>query len=425
MPDFLDHSDEMQQMMGRIPGWLIRWGLWIICVIFCGILVGCYLIKYPQTITGPIQLTAYNPPVELLAPRSGRIAQLFVAEGDSIKKDECILVLESTADYNDIISVDSLLTMNTPWKELVFNEQFYQEYSLGDIQSYFLQFQHECAAFREYLSSSLNRNKEELSKRQIDKQKELLNFQRKQLSLSINDFELARKDFIRDSILFSIDGIAQANYEKARQILLQKEAAVIGYRTAIGNSEASLLLLHGNLLEIQSQNETQIKKYCIEIDRLKRQLSTQISEWRKNYLITAPLAGKVFLSNIWSENQNVMTSERVATIIPRDSALVIGRMAVSFAGYSKIQIGQMVNVRLDNYPYMEFGIIRAEVHSVSPIPDKEGYVIEIKFCNGLITSYGIPVRYVYKMTGIADIITKDMRLIDQFLQPLKMLFHRI
>ena len=425
MPVFSDQSTEMQQMMGRIPGWVVRWGLWIIALIFIGIAVACYFIRYPQTITGAIELTAYNPPAELLTNRSGRVAHLFVRDGDPVDPGTNILVLESTADYNHVIKIDSILNSGNGWNEQVYNIELYQDYKLGDIQSYFLQLQKECAAFREYLSSPLNANKESLLKEQIRKQEELLEYQKQQLAISLTDLGLARKDFSRDSVIFSVEGIALADYERAKQLLLQKEGSVIGYRSSIGNTEASLLSMQSNLLENQTQNESQIKNYSIELDRLHRQLATQIETWKRDYLITAPVDGEVFLSNIWSVNQNVAASERIATVVPSENAVVMGRMAVPFSGYSKVEANQKVNIRLENYPYMEFGMVQGRVRSVSPIPDESGYLVEIDFPEGLTTSYGIPVSYVYKMTGTADIVTKDMRLIEQFIQPIKAVFDRL
>lgn len=425
MPVFSDHSEELQQMMGRIPGWVIRWGLWIIAIIFIGVAIGCYFIRYPQTITGVVELTAYNPPVELLANRSGRVARLFVSEGEHVNVGDNILVLESQADYNDVISVDSLLKAGGEWSGFVFNDAVYNQYRLGDLQSSFLQFQKDCAALREFLKSSMNAHKENLLKDQISKQEELLNYQKQQLVINREDLELARKNFKRDSVTYTINGIALADYERSRQSLLQKEAAAISLRSSIGSTESSLLSMRSSLIENQIQNESQIRTYSIELDRQHRQLGTQIEVWRREYLLTAPVEGTVFLSNVWSVNQNIAASQRVATVVPHENAVVMGRMAVPFSGYSKIEPGQQVNIRLENYPYMEFGTIRGKVRSVPPIPEQDGYIIEIDFPEGLMSSYGIPVSYVYKMRGTADIVTKDMRLIEQFIQPLKAVLDRI
>lgn len=44
------YSDEVQEIMGRIPPWIVRWGITAIFVIFAAILVGSYFIRYPETV---------------------------------------------------------------------------------------------------------------------------------------------------------------------------------------------------------------------------------------------------------------------------------------------------------------------------------------------------------------------------------------
>lgn len=64
MPQFRDnfHSEEAQEIMGRAPSWVVRWGITVIFVILALIVLGCYIIKYPQTVTAPISITTVNAP---------------------------------------------------------------------------------------------------------------------------------------------------------------------------------------------------------------------------------------------------------------------------------------------------------------------------------------------------------------------------
>lgn len=48
------YSEEAQEIMGRMPSRLIRWGLACIFFIFLIILGICFFIRYPQTIAGPV-----------------------------------------------------------------------------------------------------------------------------------------------------------------------------------------------------------------------------------------------------------------------------------------------------------------------------------------------------------------------------------
>lgn len=48
------YSEEAQEIMGRMPPRLVRWGLAYLFFIFLIILGICFFIHYPQTISGPI-----------------------------------------------------------------------------------------------------------------------------------------------------------------------------------------------------------------------------------------------------------------------------------------------------------------------------------------------------------------------------------
>jgi len=97
-------------------------------------------------------------------------------------------------------------------------------------------------------------------------------------------------------------------------------------------------------------------------------------------------------------------------------------------GAGKVKIGQMVNVKLDNFPYMEYGVIRVQVKNIALVPillyDERRYVLEVDFPDVLQTNYGKTLPFSQEMQGTAEIITDDLRLLDRFLQPIRALWNR-
>jgi len=82
----------------------------------------------------------------------------------------------------------------------------------------------------------------------------------------------------------------------------------------------------------------------------------------------------------------------------------------------KIKIGQEVNIRLANYPDRQFGVLKGKVKSISLTPDKEGnLLIDISLPKGLTTSYKTEIHFQQEMSGNADVITEDLRLIERLL----------
>ena len=78
-----------------------------------------------------------------------------------------------------------------------------------------------------------------------------------------------------------------------------------------------------------------------------------------------------------------------------------------------------------NYPDREFGILKGKLSTISLIPTKEGVLLlDAKLTNGLQTSYKKQINFQQEMTGTADIITEDLRLLERLLYQFRDIFRR-
>lgn len=171
-------------------------------------------------------------------------------------------------------------------------------------------------------------------------------------------------------------------------------------------------------------------EYERTLKQCRQQLSAQIAQWRQQYVLEAPSAGRVTLTRYWSSNQRISAGDKLASILPDGTTEVIGRLQIPSAGFGKIRIGQQVQVRLNGYPYMEFGVLRGEIRSLSAVPEQVQtptgteivYLAEVLFPEGMTTSYSRELPMIQQMDGTAEIITEDLRLIERFVQPVISLF---
>lgn len=104
------YSDEVQEIMGRIPGWVVRWGISVIFSIFITLLGVAYFFKYPEVVTSSIVLTTTNPPTELIARSTGKVEHILVENGQSVLPNELIAVLFNTADYRSVLQLEKVLS---------------------------------------------------------------------------------------------------------------------------------------------------------------------------------------------------------------------------------------------------------------------------------------------------------------------------
>jgi HlyD family secretion protein len=133
----------------------------------------------------------------------------------------------------------------------------------------------------------------------------------------------------------------------------------------------------------------------------------------------APVSGSVTFTKFWSENQNVKAGEKVMTIIPADEGSTLGKISLPLQGAGKVKVGNQVHVQFDNYPHMEFGVVKGFVSNISEVPDEGFYTVEVDFPLDLRTYYDITIPFSQNMQGNAEIYTDKKRLIERVLDPIR------
>lgn len=420
------YSEEVQEIFGKIPSWIIRWGIGLIFIIFFGIVIGCYFIKYPQTIAAPIVITTVNPPADLFVRTTGRIDRLFFTEGSEVAPGDVVALLYNIADYQSVMNIsDSLKAGQGIFFDLFVSKNWIRnDYMLGELQSSYAEFRSICLDYYHYLAQDYYEKKQMLLKEQIQKNREYYRKQCSQLKTIEQDIEFEQKNLRRDSILYESNIISLSDFESSIRALLQKEGSRKNFEANLTSTELSILQMEQQLIEMMIKKDNEIAEYERLLNNGRQQLITQIEQWCYQYLVTSPIKGKISFTNYWSINQTIMAGERIASVIPNDSMQVIGRMVVPSNGFGKIRVGQRVNIKLNGYPYMEFGQLSGTVASLSEVPDRNGYVAEITLPQGLYSTYHKKINLIQQMDGTGEIITEDLRLLERFIQPIRALFDK-
>jgi len=181
--------------------------------------------------------------------------------------------------------------------------------------------------------------------------------------------------------------------------------------------------LKESLLDTEQQETERLNGLQTQLQSLISQLRTGIQEWELNYILQAPIDGKITFARYWAENQNISAGEEVFAIVPNSPNTIIGKAMLPVARSGKVELGQKVNIRLQNFPENEYGILRGIVSNISLTPVQTGgmdyYAVEVNLPNKLITTYKKELPYLPNMQGQADIITDDMSLLIRFILPMK------
>ena len=417
------YSEPIREIMGSPPGKILRWGTMVICLVILFFLFFSWLIRYPEKITAPVEITTMNPPVALVSKISGNIKYIYVKDRENVSAGKVLAVMETTASLNEIRllgkTIDSLKNPSAllPGLLPVFTE-------LGELQGFYSSFQKNLIDLNNFNSNDYYGNKIKSLTFEIDKLGEYIVRLDEKEKLYSENRKLEANKFGRDSSLQSDNVISINDLERSRQSLIRLNIELQQVR--LDQSEKSIELAEKQ----QLLNDYRIKrseeggKYYSELEESFLNLKAQLNIWENNYLLISPVGGRVSFTRFWSANQSVMKDEKVLTIIPHDSGDTIGRISLKMERSGKVKNGQLVFVKLSGYPYLEYGMIKGTVRSKSLFPSDDTYIIEVSLPAGLTTLYGKKLEFTQQMQGSAEIITDDIRLLQKIFNPFRYLISR-
>lgn len=101
--DYELHTDEVQEVMGRIPSSVQRYGIGIILGILMILGLLSLLIPYPQTVEADFTLMTQPAPVYIKTQEGGRIERINAENNQPVKEGDMLGVLENVARTDDVM----------------------------------------------------------------------------------------------------------------------------------------------------------------------------------------------------------------------------------------------------------------------------------------------------------------------------------
>ncbi|MBS1444692.1 MAG: HlyD family efflux transporter periplasmic adaptor subunit [Odoribacter sp.] len=416
-------SEEVQEVMGHMPSWILRWGITLFFVIILTLLIGSFFFRYPDTITATMTLTSDNPAVQIIARANGRLTSLYIEDKQKVGSGDYLAVIENTAVTEDILQLRNTLIpiVNEPDTALLlFNAE--RELKLGNAQSLYTNFLRSLYDFKNYKVLNYYPQKINSLRKQIGKYEVYHRNLIGQLQIQQEQYEIGKKQYDRDSILFEEGILAAADLEVTRTQLLQKRTVYEQLKASIDNLQIQIGDLEADILDYELQQAEKEKVLYQNYSVAAEQLLNEINNWELNYVLKASVSGIVSFTQIRYVNQYVTANEIVFNIVPGEKEQLIGKAMLPAQRSGKVKVGQWVIIRFTSYPDQEFGIVKGQVSSISLVPNQNNYMIEILLPDGLHTNYKKELPFSPEMEAQADIITDDLRLIERFFMPLKKIF---
>lgn len=411
-------SEPVNEIIGDPPRKIVRWGTSVILVVIVFFIFFAWLIRYPDIVPSPVEITTANPPVTLVARISGRIKNLYVKDQDPVRKGDLLAVMETAASIDQVrhmkLIADSITDPGSVSSAIlpVFSQ-------LGELQSYWGGFIKNLTDYNIFVANDFYGSKIEAVLKELKGLDEYIGRARVKERLHSENQLLEIKKFRRDSSLFANGVLSESDFEKSRQSLLRinmelQEVRLDQSAKVIEYAERSQLLQ-----DYRIKREEERSGLLSLVNESFLNLKAQTSIWETNYLLYSPVDGTVTFTRYWSENQSVLQDEPVLSVVPADAGEYIGRVSLKMQRSGKVEVGQKVNLKMSGYPYLEYGMVRGVVRSKSLVPSADAYIIEISLPEGLTTLYGRQIGFTQNMQGTAEIITRDLRLIEKIFNPFR------
>lgn len=413
-------SEEVQEVMGQIPPWILRWGITLLFVVVLALVIVSIFFKYPDVITSEMTLTGRFPATGIIARSSGKISHLLVKEGTSVEKGTLLAVLENAALTEDVAWLKLTLTGHLSNPDSTALELMEKgDLSLGDVQSAYSSFLTQIHEYVNYRMLDYYPKKITQTQKQIGQYKDYALNVEQQLRVMESQYEIARSQFDRDSLLFSRQVLSDSEYEMAKATLLQSRHSLEGARASLDNLKIQISSQETTLLDLELQQAEKESVLAQSYHRAAEELQNAINNWELNYCLISPVRGKITFTTYRTENLYVTQGENIFTVVPEESDELLGKAYLPIYRSGKVKEGQRVIIRFNNFPDQEFGYVEGRISSVSLVPSDENYLVEITLSNGLMTNYDRELPASQEMKATADIVTEDLRLIERFFMPLK------
>ncbi len=421
MPYNLDaaRSEQVKTIVTYRPAWIIRNGITLIFLLVLLLLAVAWFIKYPDIIHAPARLTSINAPKEVKANTEGKLIRLLVKENDTVKQNQVIGYCESIARHEIIFAlsanIDSMKTclQNNQTERLpalfIINYQL-----LGELQPAYQTFIQAVLQFKNALNTGMYIRKKTLLLKDIENIEKMKETLAEQKSLLEKDVTISKEDYFTQEQLRSDKIIAPMDLRREESKYLSKQLSIPQINATILSNDAQLNDKNKEILELESVIAEQKSTFEQALNTLK----SQVDDWKKKYLIIAPVAGKVSFATFLQENQQLTAGQTICFVTPAN-ADYYAEMLIPQGNLGKVRENQTVIMKLESYPFQEFGTIRGKIEFISDIPYDSGYLAKVTFPNGLTTSLNRQVHYRAGLAAEANIITRDLSLLQRLFYNLK------
>ena len=382
--------------------------LWGLMGVTAGTIIWANIAKIEEAVSATGKLEPTGTVKEIQAPVDGVVKEIFVEDGKQVKKGERLLTLDNTTakaqldslhkiraslaqenqfyksqlrasnevDFTSLRISLEILDLTKNRAALLAENQVFRAQLDGNSSSNLIQEQ------RERISS----NQVELDARvaaaesQIDQLKR--QFQQTEIKLASTKDTLKMNQGILENItpLMKDGGISKIQYLKQQeevrnaqserdQLTQEKARLTAGIAEGQAKLHSTVAVSRKDWLNQIAENnkkiaeiDSQFTKAIVENNKKVAEIDSQISQTKMNLKyqeIKAPANGTIFELKAHTPGFVISSTEPILKIVPTDK--LVAKVYITNKDIGFVKEGMMVDVRIDSFPFSEFGDIKGKL----------------------------------------------------------------
>jgi len=405
----------LDQPPSSLPQQLIAGGM-----LFC-VLVGAWAwvgtieeVGYAQG-----QLVPQGEMYEVEFPESGRVRTVAVKEGEAVKAGQVLFELDTQVAESEVRRLQDLLST--------------YEMKLQEKQGLIPKLQQESDALARITQTNVEAQFAAINQVQANASTATSLIHQLELDATAQQERLQRIGGLVNEGALSREYMFQAE-----QALRERQRNVIENQGVIHESQSQINQLQAEVGQAQAEGQRQqialqqqLQQLQAEIVELQAQilntknlLNQELVKLNQRYLY-APVDGIVSSLQVVNEGAVVQPGETIAEIIPDGVPLILSAVLPSKeAGF--VQPGMPVQIKLDAYPFQDFGVIPGTVEAIAPNTENHEqlgavYRVEISLDRDHLRTSNQNIQFKPGSTAQAEIVIRRRRIADVLLDPIKQL----
>ena len=408
------NSEEMQEIISSVPSWILRRGISLILFILLLIVVLSAFIRYPDVVKTSLKVNSLNSPKGVISHQTGKLVKILVKENEQVIEKQPLAYIESTANHNDVLLLANKLKilhnqLNTG-QELKTEHLLQNLLNLGELQTNYQSFYQEYLQFINTQNGGFYLKQKAYLEKDLSEIKKLQQQINQQRQIQEKEYANAEEEYQAYQKLKSKNVISNSEFKQQENKYLASKYPLQQSSTALLNNNTSYLAKQQELATLDNTIREQQAKFRQAVNSM----ITATDTWLMQYVVLAPLAGKVGYAGILQENQQVTANQELFIVNPGNTDF-FGEVQIPQYNMGKVALGQRTLIKLKSFPFEEYGIVNGKISYITDVALKDSvFIAKIDFGKFEQKNPDHPIILKTGMMADAEIITRESSLLQRF-----------